>query len=72
MDPEVLGGGSIAGFGEGMGPTGIQHLPDPFPTFRTLVYETKGATVVSAELGILCDLFSPQRLTHWDIDLPRG
>ena len=36
------------------------------------MYETKGAAVLSVELGILCDLFPSQRLTWWDIDLPRG
>lgn len=53
---------------------GIQHFPGPLPSATpcTLMYETKGAAVLSLELGILCDLFPSQRLTRWDVDLPRG
>lgn len=65
-----LEGVALLGLERGMGPMGIQHLPDPLPIYHTLIYETKGATVLSAELGILCDLFALQRLTQWDIDLP--
>lgn len=49
-----------------------QRLPDPLPLHHTLMCETKGAAVLSVELGILCDLFPSQRLTRWDIDLPQG
>lgn len=75
MDPEVGGGGIVAGIrGRSGGPTGIQHFPGALPSTTpcTLMYETKGAAVLSVELGILCDLFPSQRLTRWDIDLPRG
>ena len=51
---------------------GIQHLPGPLPLYHTLMYETKGAAVLSVELGILCDLFPSQRLTRWDVDLPQS
>lgn len=62
------------GQGRSGGPMGIQHFPGPLPSATpcTLIYETKGAAVLSLELGILCDLFPSQCLTWWDVDLPRG
>lgn len=51
---------------------GLMDLPDPLPLYHTLMYETKGAAILSVELGILCDLFPSQRLTRWDVDLPQG
>lgn len=67
-----LEGAALLGLGRGMEPLGIQHLPGPLPLYHTLIYETKGAAVLSAELRILCDLFPSQCLTQWNVDLPRG
>lgn len=47
-------------------------VPGPLPLGHTLMCETKGTAVLSAELGILCDLFPSQHLTWWDVDLPQG
>lgn len=68
-------GALLLGLGGGVGgprafSTFLVALPSTTPC--TLMDETKGAAVLSVELGILCDLFPSQRLTRWDVDLPRG
>lgn len=59
-----LEGAVLLGLGRVIGPLGIQHSPGCLSLYHTLIYQTKGAAGLSAELGILCDLFPSQRLTQ--------
>lgn len=68
-----LEGAASLGLGEGPGAHGHSAPSWPLlPLYHTLMYETKGAAILSVELGTPCDLFSSRCLTEWDIDLPRS